>query len=103
MRVPEGQTPSEVADLIQDVIKDKVVCDVGCGGGAFMMDLAKYAKKVIGIEDEKEWADHAIKKGLEVYNTNTYFQPLPPADVYYSWSKDSMGVLFLVLANWYTV
>jgi len=41
MRIPEGQTPHEVAGLIKDIIKDKVVCDIGCGGGAFMVELAK--------------------------------------------------------------
>lgn len=88
----EGQTPHEVADLIKDVIKDKVVCDIGCGGGSFMTALAQYAKEVIGIEEDFEVAKIANDKGFGVYNTNTFFYPLPKADVYYSWSKDSMGV-----------
>lgn len=92
MRIPEGQTPVEVADLISDVIKDKVVCDIGCGGGSFMIALSKYAKEVIGIEEEKEWAEHAASKGFDIYDHNTYFHELPKADVYYSWTKDSMGV-----------
>lgn len=91
-RIPEGQTPDEVADLVKDVIEGKVVCDIGCGGGAFMKALAKHASKVIGIEEEEEWAYHAADQGFEVYLQNTYFNPLPEADVYYSWSKDSMGV-----------
>lgn len=88
----EGQTPKEVADLIKDVIQDKIVCDIGCGGGSFMQALSKYAKKVIGIEEHKDIAEVALQKGLELFNMNTFFQPLPEADVYYSWSKDSMGV-----------
>lgn len=91
-RIPEGVTPPEVAELIKDVIKDKLVCDIGCGGGAFMVALAKYAGKVIGLEEVREWAQIAADKGFDVYGNNTFFFPLPEADVYYSWSKDSMGV-----------
>jgi len=91
MREPEGTTPPEVAQLLKDVIKDKVVCDVGCGDGQFMDSLEVFAKKVIGIEEEEEWALRAASSGCEVWNTNAWFQPLPEADVYFLWSKDAMG------------
>lgn len=90
--IPEGQTPAEVADLLEDIIEDKVVCDIGCGGGSFMYALAGYAKEVKGIEENVEWAKIASEKGFDVYADNTFYFPLPKADVYYSWSKDSMGV-----------
>jgi hypothetical protein len=92
MKVPEGQTPPEVADLISDVIKDKVVCDVGCGGGSFMVEMARYAKEVIGIEEEEEWGRHAANRGFDVYGNNVFFHPLPEADVYYIWNKSQMGI-----------
>jgi len=92
MRPLEGVTPPEVADLISDVIKDKVVCDVGCGEGTFMESLAKHAKHVIGIEEEEAWAYAAAAKGFEVLHSSSWFQPLPKADVYFLWSKDAMGV-----------
>lgn len=96
--IPEGQTPAEVADLIKDIIKDKVVCDVGCGGGSFMVAMAKHAKEVIGIEENEDWAWTAAEKGFKVYGENTFFYPLPEADVYYLWSKDAMGVF--LKAQW---
>jgi hypothetical protein len=92
MKIPEGVTPKEVANLISDIIKDKVVCDVGCGGGGFMKELANYASKVIGIEEEEKFAEIAAETGFDVYCHNTFFYPLPKADVYYLWSKDAMGV-----------
>lgn len=92
MRIPEGQTPPEIADLIADVIKDKVVCDIGCGGGSFMKELARHAKRVHGIEEEREWAIVAAEKGFDVMAENAFSFPLPPADVYYCWSKDAMGI-----------
>lgn len=91
-RIPEGQTPAEVADLIQDVIKGKVVCDIGCGGGAFMVELARYAKEVKGIEEEPEWAEHAANRGFSIYKENAFSYPLPEADVYYCWNKTAMGI-----------
>jgi predicted RNA methylase len=92
MRIPEGQTQPEIADLIQDIIKDKVVCDIGCGGGSFMRELARYAKRVHGIEEEHEWAMAAVDKGFDVMVENAFSFPLPEADVYYCWSKDAMGI-----------
>jgi hypothetical protein len=92
MRIPEGQTPVEVAELIRDVIEGKVVCDIGCGGGSFMQAMAKYAKEVTGIEEEKEWAQVAADKGFTVQVENVFSFPLPEADVYYCWNKSAMGV-----------
>ena len=91
-RIPEGQTPPEIAELIKDLIKDKVVCDIGCGGGSFMGALRTHAKEVIGVEEEKEWAEVAAEKNFTVYAENAFSFPLPPADVYYCWSKSAMGI-----------
>lgn len=91
-RIPEGQTPAEVADLIQDIIKDKVVCDIGCGGGSFMVAMFPHAKEVIGIEENEDWANYAANRGFSIYNNNAWFHKLPEADIYYSWTKDSMGI-----------
>lgn len=89
----EGVTDPRVAELISDVIKDKVVCDVGCGEGTFMDELMKNgAKACIGIEEEQEWAYTAAAKGYEVLHGSSWFQPLPRADVYFLWTKDAMGV-----------
>lgn len=92
MQIPEGQTPPEIAELIQDVIKDKVVCDLGCGGGSFMVALKPFAKEVIGVEEVLEWAEIAGGKGFTVQAENAFSFPLPAADVYYCWSKDAMGI-----------
>jgi hypothetical protein len=90
--IPEGQTPPEVADLIKDVIKDKKVCDVGCGGGSFMVELSKHAREVIGLEENMEWAKFSSERGFDVFNRNAFFEPLPEADVYYIWNKSQMGI-----------
>lgn len=91
-RIPEGQTPPEIAELIKDIIQDKVVCDIGCGGGSFMTAMKPYAKEVIGIEEEESWALNASNRGFKVYAENAFSYPLPEADVYYCWSKSAMGV-----------
>ena len=90
--IPEGQTPQEVDDLINDVIKDKKVCDVGCGGGSFMVELSKHAREVIGLEENMEWAKFSSERGFDVFNRNAFFEPLPEADVYYIWNKSQMGI-----------
>jgi len=87
-----ASTPNEIADLIKDVIKDKVVCDIGCGDGTFMQEMAKYAKEVIGIEYDEEMAKLAKDKGFLILNYDSFYTILPKADVYYLWSRDEQGV-----------
>lgn len=99
MRQLEGVTPPEVAELIADIIKDKTVVDVGCGEGTFMEALrANGAAHCIGIEEEQAWAVEAARKGFDVLNGSSWFQPLPEADVYYLWTRDAMGVY--LKADW---
>ena len=87
-----GQTPKEIAKLIEDIIQDKVVCDIGCGTGDFMDALARYAKQVIGIEIDLELAEFVANKGYKVYAQDSFVEPLPNADVYYAWTRDALGV-----------
>jgi len=89
----QGVTPPGVAELIKDVIKDKVVCDVGCGEGTFMEALqAQGARVLIGIEENEDWAYTAADKGFSIMLGSSWFQPLPEADVYYLWTRDAMGL-----------
>ncbi|NCN26056.1 hypothetical protein GW915_00640 [bacterium] len=92
MKVIEGETPLAVADLIEDIIKDKKVCDLGCGVGTFMTALDKYSSEVIGIEDNYDWAMIASKKGFRVITENIFSFSLPEADVYYCWNLCAMGI-----------
>lgn len=92
MRLPEGQTPQEIAELMKDIIQDKVVCDIGCGGGSFMLALSKYAKEVHGIEEDEDHARIAADKGFTVMVENAFSYKLPYADVYYCWNKEAMGI-----------
>jgi len=73
------RSPLKVAETIKDIIRDKIVCDVGCACGDLMFEFSKYCKKVIGIEYDKERVEIARKRGLEVVDK------LPDADVYYIW------------------
>ena len=95
------RSPLKVAEVLKELIKDKVVCDVGCACGDLMIEFSKYAKRVIGIEERKEEREITIKRGLEVVDN------LPDADVYYVWVgiddlsflemfKDKKGKLVLV-------
>ena len=84
------RTPHEVAALIQDKITDKIVCDVGCAEGSFMLAMGQYAQKIKGIEQVTSLANIAADR-LEVsgYNgkvVNNYVSgpdDLLVADVYY--------------------
>lgn len=88
-----GHSPLGIAELVKDIITDKVVCDIGCGQGELLLEFKKYAKEVFGIENEEEVARIAEAKGLKVLHQDSFFTELPKADVYYLWTRDSMGVI----------
>lgn len=84
------RSPLIVAEAIKDIIKDKTVCDVGCGEGDLMKEFAKYAKNVIGIEKNPDRLKVAVSNGFNVRGGDARIR-LPEADVYYVW----MGRIFM--------
>jgi len=73
------RSPLKVAEVLQDMIRDKVVCDVGCACGDLMFEFSKYCKRVVGIEKDPVRAGITRKRGLELVDH------LPDADIYYLW------------------
>src|SRR3989344_1141921 len=52
----------EVNTLLNEIdFKNKIVLDVGCGIGRLTIPISKHAKKVIGIDSEKETIDYCNK------------------------------------------
>lgn len=88
-----GHSPLAIAELVKDIITDKVVCDIGCGHGELLVEFKKYAKDVIGLEWDSDVAESAREKGVNVITTDSFYDKLPTADVYYIWTRDSMGVI----------
>ena len=75
------RSPLGLAEAVQDIIKDKVVCDLGCGEGDVMREMQQYAKEVFGVEysARSEKAD-----GLNVI-VGDWTKGVPYADVYHMW------------------
>jgi hypothetical protein len=82
------RSPIAISDFLKDILKDKVVCDLGCAEGDNMIFMARYAKKVIGIEKDPPRYKVAQKRGLEVIVADYRVDPIPKADVYYVWPND---------------
>ena len=55
------QDAKKAAFSIKDEIKKKVVVEIGAGIGEFAVEMAKYAKKVIGIEVDPAWSWFFVK------------------------------------------
>src|SRR3990167_11161349 len=87
-----GHSQLGIAELVKDIIKDKIVCDIGCGQGELMKEFSKYAKTVFGVENTEEVAKIAESKGFKVLHQDSFYEELPPADVYYLWTRDMVGV-----------
>jgi len=79
------RSPEAISEAIQDIIKDKVVCELGCAEGDNMVFMSRYAKKVIGVDNNQTRLNKAIERGFDVVNGN-YYHVLPKADVYYFWA-----------------
>jgi 2-polyprenyl-6-hydroxyphenyl methylase/3-demethylubiquinone-9 3-methyltransferase len=74
---PEGYKKAfdkEEEFLLENVPKDTIVLDVGCGFGRVMKLLAPQAKKIIGIDNDKKAIEDAKKylKGFD--NIEVFFE-----------------------------
>jgi len=79
------RSPLAVVEAIKNIIKDKVVCDLGCACGDLMLEMKKYTKEVIGIDDKKDRIVIAKDQGLNVIEGDVFKDDIPEADVYYLW------------------
>lgn len=87
-RYPRGEMPASVIDAIESIITDRVVCELGCAEGDNMVFMAKYARRVIGIDRYEPRVREAQRKGLDVVLGDYRLDSLPKADVYYFWPED---------------
>ena len=80
--------PLDICDAIKHVVKDKVVCDLGCGAGdllAYLKDR-NLCKEVIGIEISPERykkANNALRHYIKF--GDLLDMELPNADIYFLW------------------
>ena len=84
-----------IAQNICDIIKNKTICDLGCGDGKQVLEFTCYAKKTIGI-------DHATLPfknfgNIELIKDDIYTMKIPKADVYYAWISYSDHLKILKL------
>lgn len=82
------RSPLIIAEAIKDIIAGKIVCELGCACGDLMIEMEKYAKRVVGIEIDKWRATEAIKRGLNVAEGDILKDDIPEADIYYLWIDD---------------
>jgi SAM-dependent methyltransferase len=78
-----NRNPISICDYFKDYIKDKSVCDIGCGAGDILeyLRINKLCKEVSGIEISPE---RYVKERLYITLGNA-FNGIPVADVYYIW------------------
>lgn len=82
-----ARSPIIISDVLQPLIQDKVVCDVGCSAGDLMLAFKHYAKNVIGIEWELDRFPEKAAKDLNIIKADALATNfiMPQADVYYIW------------------
>lgn len=78
-------SPKVVAEIVKEIIKGKRVCELGCRKGFLLLEFAKYAREVVGVEKDKNFSELCRRKGLHVINGDIFEIPIPDADVYYFW------------------
>tara|TARA_Y100001935_G_scaffold102380_1_gene85052 strand:- start:211 stop:837 length:627 start_codon:yes stop_codon:yes gene_type:complete len=95
--LPPRRTPAVISDEISTIIKDKVVCELGCAEGDNMLLMGRYAKTINGIDLNKERLKHAINRNLDVKKLDYRINKLPEADVYYCWPSNGLrDIPFLI-------
>lgn len=85
------RSPVAISDAISELIRGKVVCELGCAEGDNMEFMARYAQRVFGIEFHKHRYRHARARGFEIIVGDYTNMDIPLADVYYFWPDDGSG------------
>ena len=99
-RVP-ARTPVIISYKIRNLIKNKIVCEVGCAEGDNMMLLSKYAKKVIGLDLNAERLKYAQNRKLNVQLSDYRLDSIPKVDIYYLTKIIQTALVILLLGiNW---
>ena len=85
--------PAVVAQAMRPFVEDRVVCDLGCGGGDLLWLMSRYADRAIGIEVDHRRGQHAQARAactdsMQFLSMDYFQKPLPRADVYYAWPND---------------
>lgn len=63
-RVPEGDdTSAEVVDRWFGKPSD--ICDIGCGAGVMIRELARRGHRVVGVEPNRKARDVGNRQGIE--------------------------------------
>lgn len=77
-----------VSETLQEVLKNQVVCEIGCAEGDNMVFMSRYAKKVIGFERMQQRYAVAQRRNLDITVGDYFIDEFPEADVYYFWPDD---------------
>jgi hypothetical protein len=96
------RSPYVISEVVKDIIKDKVVCDVGCAEGDQLAIFSKYAKRVVGTEINKSRGQYAVERGFDVRWGHYEVTGLPAAHVYFSWIgpiEDALLLKFILDNN----
>lgn len=80
------RSPMAVSEAIQDIVKDKLVCELGCAEGDNLMFMARFCERAFGLDNSRH--QQAIDRGLDVCYGDYRKDPIPFADVYYFWPDD---------------
>ena len=74
----------DIVDHFKEIVKDKIVCDVGCGSGDILeyLRLRKMCKQVKGFEINK--ARYNVSRPYILFG-DVFKRGLPDADVYILW------------------
>ena len=85
------RAPAAVIYGMRRYIENKILCDLGCGGGDLLWLAGRWAKQTIGIELQQELVNIAraqrenANMTPDIRSGNFFDWPVPHADVYYCW------------------
>ena len=85
------RNPLDLVPVISSYVKDKIVCDIGCGAGDLLYEMKRLGltDDIIGIEKDK-WVHESIKEFKIndrefLINADFTSMDIPEADVYLIW------------------
>ena len=93
------RSPLSLATEIKHIIRGRSVCDLGCGAGDVLLEMAALGgRSIVGIERDENRYQLAARNGRTFVRKGSFLElPIPDCDVYFIWISSLLyGVYELI-------
>ena len=93
------RSPLSLATEIKHIIHGRSVCDLGCGAGDLLLEMAALGcRSIVGIERDDNRYRLAARNGRTFVRKGSFYElPIPDCDVYFIWISSLLNGVYKLI------